>query len=51
MIIEAVTFTGNFGYSFFFRNVCRLWVERERERKGRACCKNHHHILFVASKD
>ena len=55
MIIEAVTFTGNFGYSFFFRNVCRLWGEREterqRERKRRACCKNHHHILFVASKD
>lgn len=35
----------------FFRNVCRSWLEREMKKKWRACSGNHHHILFVASKD
>jgi hypothetical protein len=51
MIIDAVTFTGNFGYSFSSEMCADFGIEMERERERRACCGNHHHILFVASKD
>ena len=51
MMIERLTISENYGYSFLQECVQILVGERLRISRAKACSGNNHHILFVASKD